>query len=370
MALKNVIDTAAVTAGLERWWATKIAGAKDVQVTNLSVPESAGLSNETVLFDASWTRDGATSTRSLVARVQPTGPGVFPRYDLAKEARVISALGEHTGVPVPNVYAYEPDPTVFGSPFLVMARVDGRVPSDDPPFTAGGWVLDLTPQQRETMWHNSIDTLADIHAANWTALGLDFLDSAENGSGLDAQIADCRTTFAWAAEGEPNPTIEYALDWLAANKPAESGPTVLNWGDARVGNLIFDDDLAVAAVLDWEMVTLGSRELDLGWWLFLMRHHTEGIGLPLPEGIPGPQETVDRYRARTGYTPTNLHYYEVLAATKLSWLMVRAAHLMIAAGLLPADSPMALSNPASQLLAKLLDQPAPTGQTTSFIGNR
>ncbi len=46
------------------------------------------------------------------------------------------------------------------------------------------------------------------------------------------------------------------------------------------------------------------------------------------------EETVERYRSRTGYTPTNLHYYEVLAATKLSWLMVRAAHLMIAAGLL------------------------------------
>lgn len=370
MALKNVIDTEAVAAKLAGWWATNTVAAQDVRVTNLLVPASAGLSNETVLFDADWSRDGASHARSLVARVQPNGPGVFPRYDLAKEARVISALGEHTGVPVPKVYAFEADPAVFGSPFLVMGRVDGRVPSDDPPFTAGGWVLDLTPQQRTTMWHNSIDVLAAIHGSDWQALGLDFLDTTANGSGLDAQLADCRATFAWAAEGEPNPTIEYALDWLDANKPAEEGPKVLNWGDARVGNLIFDENLDVAAVLDWEMVGLGSRELDLGWWLFLMRHHTEGIGLPLPEGIPSAEETVEQYRSRTGYAPTNLHYYEVLAATKLSWLMVRAAHLMIAAGLLPPDSPMALSNPASQLLAKLLDQPAPTGQTTSFIGNR
>ena len=159
---------------------------------------------------------GAAHARSLVARVQPNGPGVFPRYDLDKEARVISALGEHTGVPVPKVYAFESDPAVFGSPFLVMGRVDGRVPSDDPPFTAGGWVLDLTPQQRTTMWHNSIDVLAAIHGSDWQALGLDFLDTTANGSGLDAQLADCRATFAWAAEGEPNPTIEYALDWLDA----------------------------------------------------------------------------------------------------------------------------------------------------------
>jgi len=243
----------------------------------------------------------------------------------------------------------------------------GFRPGDDVSFGDYRWVTVVHPAQPELSLHI---TTPGPPMSDELSGAIERALAAGTMSGIGVNVSDCRATFAWAAEGEPNPTIEYALDWLDANKPAEEGPKVLNWGDARVGNLIFDENLDVAAVLDWEMVALGSRELDLGWWLFLMRHHTEGIGLPLPEGIPGPQETVDRYRARTGYTPTNLHYYEVLAATKLSWLMVRAAHLMIAAGLLPADSPMALSNPASQLLAKLLDQPAPTGQTTSFIGNR
>lgn len=136
------------------------------------------------------------------------------------------------------------------------------------------------------MWHNSINALAQIHAADWRALGLDFLDTDANGSGVHAQLANWRESFTWAADGEANPTIEHALEWLADNVPAAPSATVLNWGDARVGNIIFADDLSAAALLDWEMVTLGCRELDLGWWLFLMRHHTEGgIGFPLPEAF-------------------------------------------------------------------------------------
>ncbi|WP_059021218.1 phosphotransferase family protein [Mycobacterium sp. M26] len=370
MALKNAIDTEVAAQRLAVWLQAKIPDAQNVRVTDLFVPPSAGLSNETVLFAASWEQGADFVSRELVARVQPDGPGVFPAYDLAKEARVIGALGSGTQVAVPEVLFFEDDPAVFGSPFLVMQRVAGQVPSDDPPFTAAGWVLDLAPKQRTRMWHNSLDTLIGIHGADWHALGLQFLDTDANGSGLDAHLASWRETFTWAAEGEPNPTIESALDWLETNRPAVDLPKVLNWGDARVGNIIFTEEFDVAAVLDWEMVGLGAREVDLGWWLFLMRHHTEGIGLPLPEGIPDREQTLDYYQDRSGYTPLHVEYFEVLAGAKLSIIMVRAAHMMIALGLLPADNPMALNNPASQLLAALLDLPAPTGATTSFIGNR
>jgi len=370
MALKNIIDTDLAAKRLADCLSSKQPGAQDITVTDVHVPGAGGLSNETVLFTASWRDDGGEHTRGMVARVQPDGPGVFPDYDLRKEAAVIAALADNSPVPVPQVYFFEEDPSVFGAPFLVMQRIDGRIPADDPPFTAAGWVLDLTPDQRRQMWHNSIDVLAQIHRVDWRALGLDFLDTPRNHSGLDAGLAQWRRTFKWAAEGEPNPTIEAALRWLDEHRPDSDEPKVLNWGDARVGNIIFSDDLAAAGVLDWEMVVLASREQDLGWWLFLMRHHTEGVGLPLPEGIPNRDETVDYYQRITGHTVRDLDYYEILAGTRLAILMVRAAHMMIAAGLLPPDSPMAQSNPASQLVAKLLDLPAPAGATTSFIGNR
>lgn len=370
MALKNIIDTELAAKRLADWLSAKQPGAQDVTVTDLSVPGAGGLSNETVLFTAHWRDAHGEQTRGMVARVQPDGPGVFPDYDLRKEASVISALADHSPVPVPKVYFFEEDPSVFGSPFLVMQRIDGRIPADDPPFTAAGWVLDLTPDQRRQMWHNSLDVLAQIHAVDWRALGLDFLDTPENQSGLEAGLAKWRRTFEWATEGEPNPTLEAALSWLDEHRPDRDEPKVLNWGDARVGNIIFSDELTADGVLDWEMVALAAREQDLGWWLFLMRHHTEGVGLPLPAGIPDRGETVDYYEQKTGHQVHDLDYYEVLAGTRLSILMARAAHMMIGAGLLPPDSPMAQSNPASQLVAKLLDLPAPTGDSVSFIGNR
>lgn len=253
-----------------------------------------------------------------------------------------------------------------------MDKVDGRVPADDPPFTAAGWILDdLSPDERRRLWQQSIDTLAAIHAVDWRTAGLEFLDTADNHSGLEACMSFWRRTFAWAADGEPNPTIEAALDWLEHNKPdGATAPLVLNWGDARVGNIIYGDDRSPAAVLDWEMVELAHREQDLGWWLFIMRYYTEGIGQALPAGIPDRDETLRYYEQATGQTLGDIDYYETFAATRLSILMVRAAHMMIAAGLLPSDAPMSQSNPASNLLARLLDLPAPEGTSTSFAGNR
>jgi len=370
VAIKNTIEIDLATKKLTDWLVSKLPGAQDITVTDVREPGASGLSNETLLFTATWHEGGVRHTREMVARVQPDGPGMYPEYDLRKQATVIKALADKSSIPVPTVYFFEDDPGVFGSPFLVMQRIDGRIPADDPPFTAAGWVLDLTPEQRRQMWHNGIDALAAIHTVDWRGLGLDFLDTPENRSGLDADLAWCRRTFEWAAEGEPNPTIEAALDWLDKHRPDDDRQNVLNWGDARVGNIIFSGDLAAAGVIDWEAVVLASREQDLGWWLFNVRHHTQGVGLPLPDGVPDRDQTVDYYQRITGHRVQNIDYYEALAGTRLAIFMVRAAHMMNAAGLLPPDSPMAQSNPASQLVAKLLGLPAPVGATTTFIGHR
>jgi aminoglycoside phosphotransferase (APT) family kinase protein len=370
MALSNKIDADQATKALTTWLGRRLPAAQDIHVSGVTVPSASGMSTETVLFDAAWTENGVAREQGMVARVQPDGSGVFEHYDLAKEATVMRALADHTPVPAPKILFFEEDSSVLGSPFLVMERVAGRIPSDDPPFTAAGWVLDLTPAQRSRMWDASLEVLAEIHRADWRGLGLDFLDAPERGRGLSAQLAHWEATFTWAAEGQPNPTLETAVAWLRENQPHDEGELVLNWGDARVGNMIFSDDFAVAAVLDWEMVALASRELELGWWLFLARHHTEGIGMPLPEGIPDRAETIARYERISGHQVRDIDYYEVFAGTRLSILMVRAAHMMISMGLLPPDATMALNNPALQLVAKMLDLPAPTGETVSFIGNR
>jgi aminoglycoside phosphotransferase (APT) family kinase protein len=369
MALKNAIDPALAAERLATTIERRIEGARDVRVTGVEVPKSTGMSNETVLFDAAWTQDGEPRSERLAARVQPSGPAVFPRYDLALEFSVMSALDAHTDVPVPGMLFVEEDRAALGAPFIVMRRVDGRVPADDPPFTAQGWVLELSPDEQARLSENAVQALAKIHAVDLDAVGLGALREHPE-AGIDGQLRLWRETFAWAAAGDANPTVEAAFDWVAENRPADEAPTVLNWGDARIGNIIFADDMAVGAVLDWEMTAVGPPGLDVGWWLFMSRYYTEGIGAPAPPGFPSREAFLARYEELTGTAVADLDFYEALAGLRLSVLMHRAGNLMVAAGLLPPDAPMKLCNPASQLLAKLLGLPAPEGVAQSFVGNR
>ncbi|OHV05226.1 phosphotransferase family protein [Mycobacterium talmoniae] len=369
MALKNNLDAETVAAKVAGALTRHLDGVSDARVHGVEFPSTNGMSNETLLFEASWTAADGPQRECLVARVQPAGPAVFPRYDLGLEFTVMSALARGTDVAVPRMFFHEPDPDVLGAPFLVMARVEGRVPSDDPPFTTTGWVLDLTPGEQEELHRNGLRTMGLIHAVHLDQVGLGQLrDHPE--SGVDGQLSFWRDTFGWASEGQPNPVVEAALDWAEGNRPNDTGAPVLNWGDARIGNMLFAGDLTVAAVLDWEMVSVGPRELDLGWWLLMLRYYSESLGAPQLPGFPTRDEVIAEYENIAGVQVRNLHYYEVLAALRLSILMHRAGNLMISAGQLPPDAPMRLSNPASHLLARLLDLPAPTGEAQSFVGNR
>jgi aminoglycoside phosphotransferase (APT) family kinase protein len=372
MALANTRDPQESAAQLTAWLKGKV-GADDVTVTDVVIPQASGMSNETLLFDATWTEDGEQRGGQYVARIAPQGPAVFPSYDLPKEQQVMQALALHTGVPVPPTPWVETDPSVLGAQFLVMERLEGRVPADDPPFTVQGWVLDdLDPAQRRELCDNALAVVAQIHGADLDALGLrELLDRPADGpTPLDQQISYWRETYDWAREGDVNPTIEEGFAWIEANRPADPEPVVLCWGDARIGNMLIGDDRQVNGVLDWEMVGLGSPDQELGWWMFMERHHTEGVGAPLPEGFPSREEVVADYKRLTGHDLVNLDFYEAFAALRLSVLMHRAGNVMILAGLLPPDAPMKVNNPATQLLAKLIGAPAPEGAAQTFIGNR
>ncbi len=369
MALSNK-DPQEVRGDLLTWLQGQLLGASDVTIDDLKVPSASGLSNLTILFDASWTQDGKPHAEELVARVAPEGPAVFMQYDLAKEFRVMRALADHSDVPVPRTRWLEEDASVLGAPFVVMERATGEVPSDDPPFTAAGWVLDLSPEQQRKMCENSLDVLGRIHEADWRALGLESLLPADGTDPFTADIALWRRVFDWAREGDENPTVEAGFAWLEEHRPDDDRDPVLVWGDARLGNMMFSPELEVNAVLDWEMVTLGQPDQEVAWWLFMIRHHTEGIGVPVPPGFPTREELVAHYEQASGRDILHLDYYEVWAAVRLAALMHRAGNLMIELGLLPPDAPMKLNNPASQLLAKLIGVEAPSGASQSFIGNR
>lgn len=371
MALVNQTDLVVAQRALSGWLADRLPGAADVVVSELTSPPSSGFSNETLFFDVEWNAQGVRRSRRLVARLQMSGPGLFPDYRLDHQYAVMAALGRDGSVPVPKVLWQEDDPTLLGTPFYVMEHVDGRVAGDDPPYTAEGWFMELPPDQRGAFVDNAFTAMVGVHKVDWQALGLDFLARSGDGDPLEREIAFYERYFGWASAGQPDPTIEGALEWVRRNRPTTPEPVVLSWGDARVGNILAGDDLSVRAVLDWEMATLGSPSLDLGWWLFMQRHHTEGYGIGHPAGLPTRDEVIARYAQLSGAPAQYVDFYEAFAALRGSIIMARLAHMMIAAGMLPPDAEMVYNNPATRVLAALCGLPAPLGVgMTGHVGRR
>ncbi len=337
---------------LTKWLATKLPDATDLTVANLSNPSATGFSSDTLLFDLAWKEQGVARSEGLVVRTEPRGATVFPEYEIAKQYRVMDIL-RPAGIPLPRMFWLEEDESILGAPFFVMGRVDGRIPTDSPPYHSGGWVTEISPDERTSIWWSGLEAMAAIHKLDVGALGLDFVDTPVEGrTPLERQLAYYRDFLSWALNGKSHPTCEPALEWLVENQPTDE-PVGLCWGDARIGNMIFDQGKCVA-VLDWEMVTLGNPEQDLAWYLFLDRHHSEGINTPRLEGFPSHEETVARYEALTGRTVRHLHYYEIFAAFRFGVIMIRVAEQLIGAGIFPADSDFATNNTVTPFLTRLL----------------
>ncbi len=349
-------DLEATRVQLLEWVTLRLPEIPSPRIENLGGPGATGFSSDTLMFDVVA---GDGSRREWVARIKPTGYQVFPAYDLSLQVRVQRALAG-TDVPVAPVVAEETDERFLGAPFYLMGRVRGRIPTDNPPYHTGGWVTEVAPEERATLWWSGLDVLARIHRLDWRALGLADLATPERGATPLAQQLDFYEAYlGWAARGKPQPTCEAAFEWLVRNQPRDE-PTALCWGDARIGNMIFDGGRC-AAVLDWEMVTLGNPEQDLAWWLFLDRHHSEGVGAPRLEGFPERAETVARWEEIVGRNVRNLAYYEAFAAFRFGVIMIRVSQQMVEYGVLPADSTFETDNTVTRLLAKILDLPAPGG---------
>jgi aminoglycoside phosphotransferase (APT) family kinase protein len=345
---------------LTAWLAARMPAASSLQLHSLRAPESSGFSNDTLLGELEVREAGAVRRERLVVRIQPTGFQVFPDYDLGLQFRAMQLLAK-TDVPVPRVrWIEERDAGVLGAPFYVMEHVEGRVPTDRPPYHADGWMKEASPAERAEIWWGGIECMAKIHRLDPVAVGFGFLDQRAPGeSHFRRQLAYYERYLEWAARGLPQPTIESALRWLRTNEP-DDPRTVLLWGDARIGNVIFAGTRP-AAVLDWEMVTLGSPEEDFAWTIFLDRHHSEGIGVPRLEGFPSYEETVARYEALTGFEIRSLHFWQVFAGFRFAVIMARIGQQMVHYQVMTPEQgrQFELDNTVTRMLAALLELPPP-----------
>lgn len=338
---------------LAAWLAPRVGADGDVGLSEFRGPGATGFSNETIIIDATWTAGGEPQAETLVVRVAPTGYSLFPDAAFETQLRILTELAAKTAVPVPRVLWSEPGPDVLGAPFFVMELVDGVVPPDNPPYHVSGWLHDVTPQVRERIWWGAVDTIAELNNVDPTTLDLPPLMN-----GLSDQIAYYESFLMSVERDEAVPMAHQALAWIKANLPPEE-PVVLCWGDARVGNILYTPEGERLAVLDWEMVTLGSPSQDVAWAWFLDRHHSEALGVPRLEGFPSRSETIARYEAKSGLSASAFDFYEVWAGFRFCVIMARLAVIFKEWGLLPADDGMAQVNTVTGLTATVLAERGP-----------
>jgi aminoglycoside phosphotransferase (APT) family kinase protein len=256
-------DADELARALQPWLSRQLAG-QSLEDLDVTAPSGHGFSNDTVMVDA--TVDGRCVP--LVVQAAPTGPGLFPEYPIGRMAAVQRDLRDHSDVPIANVRWFEADWSVLGAPFYVMDRIDGLVPDESPTsYHCGGWVFDATAEQRRKMWLSTLEAMGRLHSVD-VATHFLYLTATRWGMALDADPAAERVRqwqdfTVWASEtGTPPRRLMDAWDMLGKTLPARPDRLSINWGDAKLGNLMFRD-FDVAALLDWELCGVGPAEEDL-----------------------------------------------------------------------------------------------------------
>lgn len=250
--------------------------------------------------------------RRLVLRRPPLGHVLATAHDMAREFRIIAAVGA-TSVPVAPVLGLCEDVNVNGAPFYVMGFVDGVVL--DAPGKA-----DLLPVQlRGPASEHLVDVLADLHAVDIDAVGLG--DLAKRTGYVERQVR--RWTAQWEqSKTRDLPAIDEVARRLAAELP-EQRDTVIAHGDYRFGNCLTDVEQGrIAGVLDWELCTLGDPLADLGYLGVYWsdpgerpKRHNDPSGA---EGFPSYRELVERYARTTGRDVSGIDYYVAFSSWRLA----------------------------------------------------
>lgn len=333
--------------------------AAELRIVRLDMPKATGFSNETVFFDVAARDAGAEAVRRYVARIEQEDGPLFPvqtpacRVSVELQHRVMVAVAATGAVPVPPLVAYEADPSVLGRPFFVMEFVAGEIPSDVPRYSQHGFLAEeSSPEQRTRLVRDGIEKLASLQRIDWRSAGLDWLDPSGGQPSLRHQLALHRDYVIRELRGREHPVLLRGLDWLDANAP--HAPVGLCWGDARIGNMIWQDHRC-AAVVDWEAAALLPPEADLGWWVMFDRMSFDDMGAERLEGFPTRGEMVEQWQRSTGHAVAGgIDYWEIFAVMRFCAIMIKLGDRLTRRGLAPPEANLSVSNGTTEALQRLL----------------
>jgi aminoglycoside phosphotransferase (APT) family kinase protein len=285
---------------LDGWFAAHVPGAEPPLEFAVI---TGGHSNIT------YTVDDVAGHRYVLRR-PPLGHVLATAHDMGREHRIISAVAR-TPVPVAPALAHCPDPEVNGAPFYVMGFVEGHVINSVADAEAN--LADHAARRR--IGEQVADMLADLHAADVDAIGLG--DLARRDGYLDRQLKRWRSQWE-SSKTRDLASMEEAYELLTTHKPPQRCTGVVH-GDYRIGNMLSRVEGRVAAVLDWELCTLGDVLADLGYLLNNWAEPGEDMAsfvdppASAAGGFPGRDELVTRYAERSGYDVSGIEYYRAFS---------------------------------------------------------
>jgi aminoglycoside phosphotransferase (APT) family kinase protein len=325
-------DVTTLPAVMSKWLSTVLPGGATPEVTVESGVDSTGMSSETIILTARWHQDGKPVEQKLVTRVAPAAEDVqvFPTYRLDHQFEVIRKVGEITDVPVPTVRWLESTGEVLGTPFFVMDYVDGVVPPDVMPYTFGNnWFADAPVERQRELQDSTVEVLAKLHSIPNAENKFSFLAEGQSGdTALRKHFNWVRSWYDFAVRDiGPSPLLERTFTWLQDNWPAEvdAQEPVLLWGDSRLGNVLYRDFRPIA-VLDWEMVALGPRELDVAWMIhahMVFEELTKLAGLPGLPDVMREDDVRTTYQRLTGVEVGDLNWFYVYSGVMWACVFMR-----------------------------------------------
>ncbi len=267
-----------------------------------------GQSNPTFLLTAGG--------KQFVMRKKPPGKLLPSAHQVEREYRVMKAL-EKTTVPVPKMLLLCENDSIIGTPFFLMEYVSGRVLGD---LT----LPDMSPEERHAIYFDMIRVLAALHSVDYVALGLE--NYGKPGNYFSRQIGRWSKQYV-AAKTDEIDSMERLMTHLPASVPEDDTSCIVH-GDFRMENMLFHPtEPKVAALLDWELSTLGHPLGDLGY--SCMPYHSGVAGKPslvgltgAETGIPTEQEFVAEYCRLTGrQSIQNLNFYLAFSYFRLASIL-------------------------------------------------
>jgi aminoglycoside phosphotransferase (APT) family kinase protein len=251
-------------------------------------------------------------SRSWVVRRPPLGHVLATAHDMGREYQVITALRE-TNVPVPLTYAMCADPAVLGAPCYVMQDVDGT------PYRTAEQLAALGADRTRAIVGHMVDTLARLHAVRPGEVGLAEFGRPEGF--LARQVRRWKRQLD-ASRSRPIAGIDELYDLLSA-APPDSGAATIVHGDYRLDNVLVGADDQVAAVVDWEMATLGDPLADVGLLIVYQRlgHLGQGPLASAAPGYPSEHEILARYAGQAGRELADPAFYIALGSFKLAVIL-------------------------------------------------